>query len=157
MAAKRLNLPPVPSTVASFTLSNAPLPTPAGWWHRPSSSRSSLTRDDDNGSDVHRCSCRRVVGVLFVMLVVVLLLSVVLSRCCCHRPRCHRQTTNAQQPMPSPRPPPSPLPSQSHSLQLSPPPSPCCRFHRRCQRGYFYFLSAKKFLQRSKEESIVVS
>ena len=27
------------STVASFPLSNAPLPAPAGWWHRLSSSR----------------------------------------------------------------------------------------------------------------------
>ena len=84
MAAKRLNLPPVPSTVAYFPLSNAPLPTPAGWWRRPSSSPSLLARDDDDdGSDVHRCSCRRVVVVLVVMLVVVLLLSVVPSRCCC--------------------------------------------------------------------------
>jgi hypothetical protein len=34
MAAKRLNLPPVPSTVPSFPLYNAPLPTPAGWWRQ---------------------------------------------------------------------------------------------------------------------------
>ena len=80
MAAKRLNLPPVPSTVTSFPLSNAPLPT---WWRRPSSSPSSQARDDDDGSDVHRCSCCRVVVVLVVMLVVVLLLSVVPSRRCC--------------------------------------------------------------------------
>ena len=85
MATKRLNLPPVPSTVASFPLSNTPLPTPAGWWRRPSSSPSSLAsaRDDDDGSDVHRSSCRRVVVVLVVMLVVMLLLSVVPSCRCC--------------------------------------------------------------------------
>ena len=132
MAAKRLNLPPVPSTVASFTLSDALLPTPARWWRRPSSSRLLLARDDDDGRDVHRCSCRHVVVVLvvIVMLVVVLLLSVVPSPRCCHRRHCHRRTNNAQRPSPSPRPPPSPLPSHSHSLQLSPPPSPRCRFHR---------------------------
>ena len=137
MAANRLNLPPVPSTVASLTLSDAPLPTPAGWcgvWRRPSSSRSLLARDDDNSSNVYRCSCHLVVVVLVVMLVVVLLLSVVPSRRCCHRCRCHRQTTNAQRPSPSPWPPLSPLPSQSHSLQLSPPSSPCRRFHRRRRR-----------------------
>ena len=77
MAAKRLNLPTVPSTVASFPLSNAPLPTPAGWWRRPSSSLSSLARDDDHGSDIHRCSCRRVD---------VDWLSCWLSCCCCCRP-----------------------------------------------------------------------
>ena len=82
MAAKRLKLPSVPSTVASFTLSNAPLSTPVGWWRRLSSSRSSLARDDDDDSDVHRCNCRRVAVILVVMLVVVLLLSIVLSRCC---------------------------------------------------------------------------
>ena len=107
-------------------------------WHRPSSSRSSLARDYVNGSNVHRCSCRLVVVMLvvmlIVMLVVVLLLSVVPSRRCCHRCRCHRQTTNAQRPSPSPWPPLSPLPSQSHSLQLSPPSSPCRRFHRRFRR-----------------------
>jgi len=129
MAAKHLNLPPVPSTVTSFLLSNAPLPTPAGWWHRPSPLPSSLARDNNDGSDIHRCSCRRVVVVLFVMLVIVLLLSIVPSRRRCHR-HCHHQTTNTQWPSPSLRPPPSPLPSQSHSLQQSPPPSPCCRFHR---------------------------
>jgi hypothetical protein len=37
--------------------------------------------DDDDGSDIHRCSCRRVVVVLAVMLFVVLLLFVVPSRC----------------------------------------------------------------------------
>jgi len=93
MAAKRLNLPPVPITVASYTLSDAPLPTPAGWWRCPSSLRLSLARDDDNGSDVHRCSCscRHVVVILVVMLVVVLLLllSVIPSHCCCHRHRYH--------------------------------------------------------------------
>ena len=92
MATKHLNLPPVPSTVASCTLSDAPLPTPAGWWRRPSSLRLSLARDDDNGSDVHRCSCscRHVVVILVVMLVVVLLLlSIIPSRCCCHRHRYH--------------------------------------------------------------------
>ena len=89
MAAKCLNLPPVPSTVTSFPLSNAPLPTPAGWWCRPSSSPLSLARDDDDGSDVHCCSCCRVVVVLVVMLVVVLLLSIIPSRRCCHRSRCH--------------------------------------------------------------------
>ncbi len=135
MVAKCLNLPPVPSTVTSFTLSDAPLSTPAGWWRCPSSSRSSLARDDNDDSDVHCCSCCRVVVVLVVMLVVVMLLSVVLSRCCCHRCRCHRRTTNAQRPTPSPRPPPLLLPSQSHSLQLSPLPSPRC-FHRPRQHGY---------------------
>ncbi len=97
MAAKRLNRPTVLSTVASFPLSNAPLPTPAGWWRPPSSSLSSLARDDDDGSDVHHCSCCRVVVVLIVRLVVVLLLSVVPSGRCCHR-----RTTNAQWPLPSP-------------------------------------------------------
>jgi hypothetical protein len=137
MAAKHLNLPPVSSTVASFTLSNAPpLPTtPTRWWRRPSTSRSSLARDNDDGSDVHRCSCRRVVVVLVVMLVVVLSLSVVPSRRCCHRRRCHRQTTNAKRPSPSPWPPLSPLLSQWHSLQLSPLPSPRCRLHRHCRLG----------------------
>ena len=71
-----------------------------------------------------------------VMLVDVLLLSVIPSCCCCHRRRCHRQTTNTQRPSSSPPPPPSPLPSQSHWLQLSPPPSPCCQFHRCHRRGY---------------------
>ncbi len=129
MAAKRLNLPSVPSTVASLPLSDAPLPTPAKWWHRPSSLRLSFARDDNDGSGVHRCSLSSCCCVLVVMLmlVVVLLLSVVPSR---------RRTTNVQRPMPSPRPPPLPLPSQSHLLQLSPPPSPRCHFHRRCRRGY---------------------
>ena len=136
MAAKRLNLPPVPSTVASFTLFDAPLSTPAGWGHRPTSLRSSLARDNDDDSDVHRCSCRCVVVVLVVMLVVVLLLSVVPSRRCCPRRRCHRRTTNAQWSSPSLRPPSSLLPSQSHLLQLSPPPSPHCHFHRCRRRGY---------------------
>ena len=76
MAAKSLNLPTVPSTVSSFPLSNAPLPTPDGWWRRPSSSLSSLARDNDNGSDVHCCSCRRVVvDWLSCWLLCVLLLS----------------------------------------------------------------------------------
>ena len=83
MAAKRFNLPPVPSTVASFPLSNVPLPTPAGWWRCPSSSSLSLARDNNDGSNVHHCSCCRVVVVLVAMLAVVLLLSVVPSRCCC--------------------------------------------------------------------------
>ena len=81
MAAKRLNLSPVPIRVASFTLSDTPLPTPTGWWRCLSSSRSLLARDDDDGSDVHRCSCPRVAVVLVVMLVVVLMLSIVPSRC----------------------------------------------------------------------------
>jgi len=136
MAAKRLNLPPVLSLVTSFTLSNAPLSTPTGWWHHPSSLRSSLARDNDDGSDVHCYSCHRIVVVLVVMLVDVLLLSVVPSRCCCHRRRCHRQTTNAQRPSSSPQPPPSPLPSQSHWLQLSPPPSLRCQFHCRHRHSY---------------------
>ena len=131
MAAKRLNLPPVPSTVTSFTLSDAPLPTPAGWWRHPSSSQSLLIRDDNNGRKLHRCSCHCVVVVLVVMFVVVLLLSAIPSRRFCHRCRCHRQTSNAQRPLPSPRSPPLPLLSQLHLLQLSPPPSPHCRFHRR--------------------------
>ena len=84
MAAKHLNLPPVPSTVASFPLSsNAPLPTPARWWRRLSSSPSLLARDDDDGSNVHRCSCCRVDVVLVDMLVILLLLSVVPSHHCC--------------------------------------------------------------------------
>ena len=90
MAAKRLILPPVPITVASYTLSDAPLPTLARWWRRPLSLQSLLARDDDDGSDVHCCicSCRHVVVVLVVMLVVMLLLlSVIPSCCCCH---CHR-------------------------------------------------------------------
>jgi hypothetical protein len=58
MAAKRLNLPPVPSMVTSFPRSNAPLPTPVRWWRHPSSSPSSLARVEDDGRDVHRCSCR---------------------------------------------------------------------------------------------------
>ena len=126
--------PPVPSSVASFPLSNAPLPTPAGWWCCPSSLRSLLARDDNDGRNVQLCSCPRVVVVLVVMLIVVLLLSVVPSCCCCHCRRCHCQTTNAQPPLPSLLAPPLPLLSQLHSLQLSPPPSPCCRFHRHCQR-----------------------
>ena len=109
MASEHLNLPPVPSMVASCILSDAPLLTPAGWWHCPSSSWSSLARDDNNGSDTHRCSCRCVVVILIVMLVVMLPLSVFPRRRCCHRCRCHHQTTNAQRPSPSPRPPPSPL------------------------------------------------
>ena len=131
MAAKCINLPPVRSTVTSFPLSDAPLPTPAGWWCHLSSLPLLLARDDDDGSDIHCCSICRVVVVLVVMLVVVLLLSVVPSHCCCHRRRCHHQTTTVQWPSPSPRPPPSPLPLQSHSLQLSVPPSPRCHFHRR--------------------------
>ena len=46
-------------------------------WHRPSSSLSSLAREDDDGSDVHCCSCRHVV---------VDWLSCWLSCCCCFRP-----------------------------------------------------------------------
>ena len=60
MAAKRLNLPPMPSTVASSPLSNAPLLPPPGG--------SSLARDnDDDGSDIHRCSCYHVVVVLVLL------------------------------------------------------------------------------------------
>jgi len=65
--------------VAYFPLSDDPLLTPAGWWHCLSSSPSSLARDDNNGSDVHHCSCFRVVVILVVMLVVMFLLSIVLS------------------------------------------------------------------------------
>jgi len=126
-----LSLSSPPTMVTSFTLFDAPRPTPVGWWRHPSSSRLLLARDNDDGGDVHHCCFRCVVVVLIVMLVVVLLLSVIPSRCCCHRRRCHHRTTNAQRPSPSPRPPPSPLPSQSHLLQPSPPPSPRCRFHRR--------------------------
>jgi hypothetical protein len=121
---------PVPSTVTYFPLSNAPLPTPTGWWRHPSSLPSSLVivRDDYNGSDIHPCSCHCVFVVFG-----------------CHADCrvcvvCHPESSLLPLPPPNhqravavplPRPPPLPLPSQLYSLQLLPPPLPRCRFPRR--------------------------
>ena len=90
MAAKHLSLPPLPSTVLTFPLSNAPLTTPAGWWHRPSSLPSSLAKDEDNGSNVHRCSSCHVVVMLLSCW-----LSCLLSCCCCPSSRVIVITTAA--------------------------------------------------------------
>ena len=81
MAAKRLNLAPVPSTVTSFTLSDAPLPTPYplpppdGGVIRPLRSRCSL------GTTTTAAT--------FIALVLIMLLLYWLScwlSCCCCRP-----------------------------------------------------------------------